>query len=224
MLRELLSNLALKAPEVLANKVASAVERRLDGPVQFRRADHVRAREIVPLLRRSQERSDWMLLPGSAGRGAFLAATRLLLREQPIEWVVVGMGSTNKRSYIKQAFVRQGTVNSVGLPVSVQAQIRAHVEMTPGAEIINIHNHPNGLPRDIKNLLLGKAPITSDSDRRAQQAHAEIAQAAAKKTLSPRTVRFYVVENSQIHQYWLPTQSPLRDDLDCFLRIVLGVA
>lgn len=93
---------------------------------------------------------------GPPGRGAFLAAARQLLRDQPVEWMIVGMGTTAKRSYVKKAFVQRGTMSSVRLSVSVQAGIRGHLEETPGAEIINIHNHPSGFHREIKIFCSGK--------------------------------------------------------------------
>lgn len=224
MILDALSALVAKLPEIAANKAVSVVERRLAKPVKFRSSDHSRARSIVPRLRKAKERSDWVSLPGSPGRAAFLSAARQLLRDQPVEWMIVGLGTSAKRSYVKEAFVQQGTSSSVRLPVSVQAQIKGHLEDVPGAEIINIHNHPDGLPRELKNFLLGDAPITSDGDRRAQQAHDEVARTAAAKTLSNRTVRFYVVENGQLHEYWLPTQGRLRDPFDEFFQILAGAA
>ncbi len=222
MLNRIVSTLLSKAPEIVVNKVVSEVERALDEPVSIRREDRKRARKLLPLLMRSHESSDWVRLPGPPGRAAFLAAAHQLLVERPEEWAVVGLGTVARRSFVKEVFVRKGRVGSVGLPVSVQAQIRGHIEATPNAEVIHIHNHPDGIERAIKNLVLGEAPVTSDGDREAQQAHEAVAKTAAAISMTRRKVRFFVVENGQLHRYWLPSTGPLRDEADRLFRSLLG--
>lgn len=123
---------------------------------------------------------------------------------------------------MREVFVRQGGVSSVGLPTSVQAQIRGHIEATDGAEVIHVHNHPDGLARTIKNLVLGEGPITSDADREVQQAHEAVAKMAASNTLGRRKIRFYVVENGLLHRYWLPSNGPMRIEAERLFRGLLG--
>lgn len=224
MLNRIVSTLLRKAPEIVANKVVSEVERALDDPVSFRREDLKVARKMVRLLAQSHESADWVRLPGPPGRGAFLAAAHHLLVDQHEEWAVVGLGTVASRSFVKEVIVRRGRVGSVGLPVSVQAQIRGHLEATPNAEVIHVHNHPDGIERAIKNLVLGEAPITSDDDRDVQQAHEVVAKTAASTAMSRRKVRFFVVENGRLHRYWLPSRGALRDEADRLVRGLLGIA
>lgn len=222
-LSSILSALLGKAPEILANKVVSEVERALGEPVLLRREDIKRAGKLVPLFRRSHASSDWVPLHGPPGRGAFLAAARRFLASQPEEWAIVGLGTIAGRSFVKEVFVRQGQLDRVGLPDSVQARIRGHIEATPNAEVLHVHNHPGGVLRRLKNLTLGQAPITSDGDRDVQQAYEAVAKAAASKTKARRSVRFLVVENRQLHEYRLPAKGPLREVSDRFIRGLLGI-
>lgn len=223
MLNRIVSTILHKAPEIVANKVVSEVERVLDDPVSFRPADVKQSRKIARLLAQSHESADWVRLPGPPGRGAFLAAAHRLLVEQPEEWAVVGLGTVASRSFVKEVFVRRGRLGSVGVPVSVQAQIRGHIESTPNAEVIHVHNHPDGIARTIKNLVLGDAPITSDDDRNVQQVHEAVAKTAALATMGRRKVRFLVVENGQLHRYWLPSKGPLREEAESVVRRLLGL-
>lgn len=222
MLNRILASVLRKAPEILVNKVVSEVERALDEPILLSPKAFAAAEKIVPLLARSQGDSEWVRLPGPPGRAAFLAAAHLLLAEKPEEWLVVGLGTVARRSFVKEVFVRRGRIGSVGLPTSVQAQIRGHIEATPNAEVLHVHNHPNGIARALKNLVLGEAPMTSDGDREAQQAHAAVAREAASATTTRRKVRFFVAENGQLHRYWLPSTGPLRDEADRVFRSLLG--
>ncbi|MGO9837232.1 MAG: hypothetical protein ACLP1X_23805 [Polyangiaceae bacterium] len=107
--------------------------------------------------------------------------------------------------------------------MSVQSEIRGHLEAVDGAEIIHVHNHPDGVLRDIKNLVLGSRPVTSDADREAEQIHAAVAKEAASRTLTRRRVRFFVVENGEIHRYWLPSKGPLRVEADRLFEQLLGL-
>ena len=93
MLNRIVSTFLRKAPEIVANKVVSEVERALDEPVSIRREDRKRARKLLPLLVRSHESADWVRLPGPPGRAGFLAAAHRLLVERPEEWAVVGLGT-----------------------------------------------------------------------------------------------------------------------------------
>jgi hypothetical protein len=222
-LKKVISTLLAKTPEIFANKVVSEVERVLGKPVEFRREDIKRAGKLVPSFRRAHASSDWVPLYGPPGRGAFLAATRRFLASQPEEWAVVGLGTVAGRSFVKEVFVRRGQVGRVGLPDSVQAQIRGHIEATPNAEVFHVHNHPGGILRELKNLTLGDAPITSDGDRDAQQAYEAVAVEAASRTKARRSVRFLVVENRQLHEYRLPSKGPLREASDRFIRSLLGM-
>ena len=153
-----------------------------------------------------------------------MASALRFLAEKPEEWALVGLGTVARRSYVREVFVRRGKAGSVGIPVSVQAQIRGHLEVTPAAEIIHIHNHPNAVARELKNLLLGESPVTSDGDREVEQAQAAVAKEAASKTLSQRNVRFFVVENGLLHRYWLPSKGPLRDDAERFFTALFGTS
>jgi hypothetical protein len=76
--------------------------------------------------------------------------------------------------------------------VSVPVQIRGHIKATRNAEVIHVHNHPKGFARTTKNLVPGDAPVASDGNREAQQAHEAVAKGTASQTFSERHARFFV--------------------------------
>ena len=221
MLNDLFRSVLKKAPEVIANKVISDIERALDEPVALGEGDARRGRKLLRHFARAHEACAWTKLPGPPGRAAFLASALAFLRGKPEEWAIVGLGTVARRSYVREVFVRRGKPTSVGLPVSVQAEIRGHLEAVDGAEIIHVHNHPGGAARDIKNIVLGMRPVTSDADREVERTHTAVAEEAASKTLTRRKVRFFVVENGEIHRYWLPTTGPLRQEAERILEKLL---
>jgi hypothetical protein len=129
---------------------------------------------------------------------AFLAASNSLLRAKSNELLVIGIGTrTGKRSVVREVFVREGSKGSVGLPVSVQAQVRGHIEEEQDAELLHVH------------------------DRRVLLAHVE-ATVNANVNGGRRRVRFHLVENYQMHEYVLPPWEALRPLVEPLLRSVEG--
>lgn len=222
-LRNLFQALARKAPEVAANVFATRDERSLRPGPTFSRVAKSRGRQLAKFLAESERRCEWVALPKAVGRTVFLAACVELLGPKVEEWVVIGIGTCkSNRSVVREVFARRGGKSSVGIPVSVQAEMRGHLESQNAAEILHVHNHPDGLERLIKNALLGGDPLTSDADRDAHRAHLEVAEDAARKTLSPRSVRFFLIENREIHQYWIPTDASMRVRLEALFFEMLG--
>jgi hypothetical protein len=210
-------------PPVVESAMLAAVERAMRSQIfDFDARTRQRARAVLPTMHKSLRASDWARFRSAPGRLAFLAASHSLLRAKDNELLVVGLGSCKgRRSVVREVFVREGSKGAVGLPVSVQAQIRGHIEEEPAAELLHVHNHPDGLLRDIKNLLLGDAPIPSSGDRKVLVSHVE-ATLAANTEGGQRRVRFHLVENDQMHEYVLPPWQILRPHVDQLLHS-LGV-
>ncbi len=211
-LLELLGRRALAIVEAKAPGVAlAAVERALmNGEIRFDARSRERARALLPTLSKAARVQDWARFPGSPGRLPFLAASRSFLRGKENEFVVVGLGTwAGKRSVVREVFVREGSKGSAGLPASVQSEIGGHLEEGERAEVLHVHNHPAGLHRDIKNMLVGNAPVPSTDDRDVLAAHLEAALKANTKGGNRRAL-FYLVENGLVHEYELPPWNALR--------------
>jgi hypothetical protein len=211
------------APSLAESAALAAVERMmLSKTFEFDAATRRRARALLPTMHKSIRASDWARFPGAPGRLPFLAASHSLLRARGNELLVIGLGTwKGRRSVVREVFVREGAKGSVGLPVSVQAQVRGHIEDMTDAEFLHVHNHPDGLARDIKNMLLGNAPVPSTSDRHVLLAHVEAAFQANTKG-GQRRARFHLIENDRIHEYVLPPWHVLRPHVEQLLR-ALGV-
>jgi hypothetical protein len=123
---------------------------------------------------------------------------------------VIGLGAwSGQRSTVREVSAWEGRTATARLPDSVGAEAAGYLREGERAELLHVHNHPSGLLRDIKNLLVGEAPVPSTVDRDELLRHVE-ATVEANADGGARRVRFYLVENSQVHEYTLPPWSVLR--------------
>jgi hypothetical protein len=218
--QKVISHARAAAPDV----VVAAVERALfTGTLSpFKPQDRRRAMSLLSTFRKSLRISDWAPFSEPFGRRAFLAAAQSFLRSRDREFAVVGIGTwTESRSTVREVFVRQGGTFSVRLPESVSSEIRGHIEVKDSAEVLYVHNHAEGLHREIKNAIVGRAPVPSTGDRDLLLQYAEAAF-NANTDGGRRRVRFYLVENDLVHEFTLPPWQVLRSTVLPFFEHLFG--
>lgn len=206
-----------KAPDV----ALAVIERAFVGDViEFDARVRRSARAAGPTIRKAARTRNWATFPRAQGRLPFLAATRSFLASKKNEWIVVGLGTWQAhRSTVRETFAWEGRGSMVRLPDSVDAEAAGHLRDGARAEILHVHNHPAGVWRDIKNFLVGDAPIPSAGDRQNLLQHIQAA-AEANAEGGARRARFYLVENGQLHEYTLPPWPVLRPLVNELLEVL----
>jgi hypothetical protein len=212
------ARLARPAAPLIEATALGFAERVVRKPLVFDGETRRRAHLVLPTLHKALRTSDWARFARAQARLPFLAAAHTLLRSKPNELVVVGIGTwKGNRSFIREVFVREGHKASVGLPVSVQATMKGHIEEMQDAELLHVHNHPQGEHRDRKNAMVGRSPTPSIADRRVLVDHIQVV-AEANEGGGCRRVRFHLVENDLIHEYVLPPWEILRPYVEELFR------
>lgn len=178
--------------------------------IEFDSRTRSRARRLIPTFVAAAKKRNWARFPRPAGRLPFLAAARSFLRKKENEWVVIGLGVwRGHRSTVHEVSAWEGHTSTATLPDSASTEAAGHLGAGERSELLHVHNHPSGLRRTIKNLLVGEAPVPSSADRIERFRHAEfVAEANARGGV--RRARFYLVENGQVHEYTLPPWPVLR--------------
>lgn len=148
------------------------------------------------------------------GRDAFLLAATRYLTSLPHEELLVAFGS------------RRGGRRSSGVSLrSVHRTVGQHGSVTPtsyllglvdhelereGAEILLVHNHPDNLVRSALTAVVGSwKPLASDADRQLAQTFLLRRKDHLLTAGRPSSLKWYVVENGRLGEFFLPSADTL---------------